>query len=173
MGGGFDGFKRKIFVILVVGEIVVRFLKLALPGGAAGLAAAGAHGAGVLFHRDGERRGRGKQALLQQLQNKLGGELLPFGCRRQHAELGVFQQRLMAAALGRGVADFEVLHATLGKPASAIRTLFQFRFHPSDHDRFKLGAVGTDGAGETLVVEQFEQRGKTFDIAVMRRGRQK
>lgn len=79
----------------------------------------------------------------------------------------------MGTALSVGIGDFEMFHAALREPARAVPFQFQFGFHPSDHNSFKLGAVGPDGARESLIIEQFEQRGKTLSVPVVRRGREK
>ena len=48
-----------------------------------------------------------------------------------------------------------------------------FGLHAPDHHGIELGAVGREGAGETLAVEQFQQGSKALAVAVVgRRGQE-
>src|SRR5438132_5444433 len=70
------------------------------------------------------------------------------------------------------VGNLQMLNRPLGKSPGAIPTQLEFGFHTADHYRIKLRAIGRDGTGKTLAVEQFQQGGKTLPITVMRRGRE-
>src|SRR5258708_4092479 len=55
----------------------------------------------------------------------------------------------------------------------AIPARRQFGFKAADHDGVQLFAVNLDPPGETLVVQQFQERGKALGVAVMGRRREK
>ena len=126
----------------------------------------------VLFQRGGEGGGAGEQPLLQRLQHELGGELLGVVLAPGLAQFGVLAEGGVDGLLLLRVGDFQRLQHPLREPGRAVPLRRQLGLEPAHHDRIKLLAVGLGATGETLVVEQFEQGGEDFRVAVVRRGRQ-
>ena len=115
----------------------------------------------------------GEESFLERFENELGRQFLGVVLGSLNAQFCILPQRRMNVPFFVGVANLDRFEHTFRKPGRSIVLLGQFRLHTSDHDRIELLAVGRCTASEPLVVEQFEQCGKTFRVAVVRRGRQK
>src|SRR5712692_1178950 len=76
-------------------------------------------------------------------------------------------QEAMRFTLLRVVVYFDGFQHAPGKTRRAIPARRQFGFETADHHRVQLFAVNLDPPGETLVVQQFQQRGKALGVAVM------
>src|SRR2546430_694441 len=80
---------------------------------------------------------------------------------------------MMRLTLLLRVINFDGFQLALWKTRCAIPARRQFGFEAADHDGVQLLAVDLDAPGETLVVQQFQQRGKALGVAVMGRRREK
>src|SRR5713101_6238745 len=79
----------------------------------------------------------------------------------------------MRLAFLHAVVHLDGLQHALWKTRRTIPARRQFRFEAADHHRVQLFAVDLDPPGETLVVQQFQERGKALGVAVMGRRREK
>src|SRR5712692_7665911 len=79
----------------------------------------------------------------------------------------------MCFTLLRAVIHLDGFQQPPGKARHAIPARRQFGFKAADHDGVQLFAVNLDPPGETLVVQQFQERGKALGVAVMGRRREK
>ena len=121
----------------------------------------------MLFQRDTEGGGRGEEAFLEQLEDELGGHALAVRGGLFEAQRGIGLQGAVGLAFLLGVGDLQVLDDPFGEAPAAVPAQFQLRLHPPNHDGIQLIAVGGDGTGEALAVEQFQQSGKALPVAVV------
>ena len=167
MAGNGDDFACFGLVILVVGVILVEISDVAGVEIRGGLPAADA--GDVLFQGRAESGGGGEQALLEQLEDEFGGHAFAIGRRVLEPQRGIRLQIAMGLPFFLGVSDFQVPDHALGEAAATIPAQLQFRLHAPHHHRFQLGAIRGHGTGEALVIQEFQQGGEAFPIAIVRR----
>ena len=127
----------------------------------------------VLLQGRVKRFRRGEETFLQELDHKFGGVLLGGVAGLAHAPLAVFLEQRVGIKLLPRVCDADSGDLALGEARRAIPAFGQFRFEAAHHHGVQLFGIRFDSPGETLVIEQLQQGGKAFAIAVMRRGREK
>ena len=118
-----------------------------------------------------ESGGRRKEPLLEQLVDERGAECIAdlFGILL--AARAVVVQCLVNGALLCGVRGWQRLQLALCIERIAFG-IDQVAFEAADHDLTQLLFIGQDVSSETLVVQQLQQRGEGFGIAVVWGGRQ-
>src|SRR5437762_2331978 len=116
------------------------------------------------------RLGAGEQSPFQQRRDEIGGDLTGFPLCAGTAAVGVAGQQLVRALLGEGVVDLQVSQAAHRKAGAAVPAWRQLTLEPTHHHPCQLLLSRLDSAGETLVVEQLQQRSERLQVAVVRRG---
>lgn len=137
-----------------------------------GLRPALAQGLEVLPEREVEGLGRGEEALLEELEDELGGEPLGIVLDPTAPEVAVLDQPAVGFALIGGVVDLDRAQDAGGEAALAELVLGEVALEAADHDRLEALVVDRRLALEASIVQQLEQGGEALGEAVVRSRRE-
>ena len=126
----------------------------------------------MLLERGVKRFRRGEEAFLQEHSHKFGGVLFGGVAGLAQTLLAVFREQRVDITLRLRVLDADGGDFAFGEARSAIPAFGQFGFEAAHHHGVQLFGIRLNAPGETLVIEQFQQGGKAFAVAVMRRCRE-
>lgn len=124
----------------------------------------------MCFEGTEECGGRGEESFFEEFEDKLGGKSLGGVFGVFDALLCVLVEGAMDVAFFFGVVDFECLDVSRGESrlfASIDEFGWEFAFESPYHDGGELFAIGCDASVEALVIEEFEESGKAFGIAIV------